>query len=635
MLQTIRDRASGVIAWIIIIGVTIPFAVWGINQYFSGASEVVVAKVDGDKILQRDLNRAVQQQRDQLRQRLGKFYRPDMIDEAKLKQQVLDGMIDREVLLGAAHDLGFAIGNKALAVRLHSIPAFQENGEFSKARYEAVMRNQGLNPLAFEADERSSMILTELVNGVADSVLVSSHDVDELLRLQGQRRQLSYQVVDAKQFADAVKVDEKAVAAYYAAHKQEFMTPEQVNVAYLRLRLQDLAKNEKVDDAKLQQAYQEQKKSFTLPEQREVSHILIDVPADADKQAVEEARNRADALLAKLKAGASFAALAKADSQDQGSAAKGGLLGVYTEKTLASSGFNPAIAKAVFAAKQGELVGPVRSSFGFHIIRVDTIRPGGLRPFAEVRDQLLASVRRDEAESQFYDKSNTLANVTYEHPDTLQPAADALGLKVQENGWMSRQGGGTLPANPKIIEAAFSDEVLNQHQNSLVLELGPTDDVVLRVIGHKAPAQQPLAEVHDKIVDLLRLQAMRDQAQKRADAMLAALQAGKAAEQTATTGPLWIGRNDQKQPAALVQAVFKMPRPAAGKPQHQVVALPNDRFAVVTVDAVRDGDPKKASADERKRAEEALRGARGQNEFEALRKSLRNAADVSIDQAKL
>ena len=455
MLQTIRDRAQGWIAWVIVILISIPFALWGIQSYLGVGGEVVVAKVNGVEITERDLQRRVQQARIQLRERLGAAYDAAQMDDRRLRQEVLDDMIRETLLVDVSDRLGFRVSDQELQAQILAEPAFQRDGRFDNVAYAQVLELQGLSPALFEAQLRQRMVGTQMVRGVVGSEVITTAEWEAFQRLSGQRRELAWLRIPAARFMDDAPMDEDAVQAYYAANTAAFQTPEQVRLEYLVLDVDALATGSTVSDEDVRRAYESEQARFGQPERRKVRHILLPVPADADAAKAQAVLEEIQAVRGRILGGEPFDEVAKAVSQDPGSATQGGDLGEIEQGIM-----DPAFDQAAFSLAAAELSEPVRSRFGYHLIEVQEIIPARVKPFDEVQESLRAELARQKAESLFYDLGERLANVVYETPDSLQPAAEELGLTVQQSDWIGRTGGEGLLAHPRVTAAAFSEEVL-------------------------------------------------------------------------------------------------------------------------------------------------------------------------------
>jgi peptidyl-prolyl cis-trans isomerase D len=510
--------------------------------------------------------------------------------------------VNRELLLSAARQRRLQVPDAELAGVIQAVPAFAGSGGFDRALYESQLRRQGLTPAAFEADLRHSLALQQIENGLAETAFVSDAELDAFAALWFERRDLRVATLDWQRFSPDAAPTPAALQAYYDAHKGEFMTAEQVRVAYLELSLDAMAARVSVDEAQIAKRYEELKSELGKPEQRQVRHILIAVAKNAAPEAVEQARQKALAVRAKIVSGADFAAVAKAESADSGSADQGGDLG-----SLERGSMTPAFDEAAFTLPLHTLSEPIRTPFGFHLIEVTRITPSQAPPLEQVRDTLRLRVQRELAQDQFYAAAETLRAQAFEHPDTLEPAAEALDLKIQEAGPMTRTGGQGPAANPEFLRHAFSADVLGG-DNSEVFELGEGRYAVLRVTDHTPAAQRPFEDVRGDIEARLRQQAAATAAREAAQALAKTLRAGESVDAAlGQHGAAWKDVSDVGREGAvgIPDAVLKQAFSLAitdGKPGYAEVGLDDGSQVLVAVTARRPG-----AAAEDKEARDALR----------------------------
>lgn len=596
MLQEIRERAQGWVAWAIVILITIPFAFWGVDSYFGGGAEPVVANVNGAEITERTFNQNVNRTRMQLRDRLGNAYDPALFDDQRIREQVLERMIRETLLLSESEAMGLRTSDQAIRAAILSEPAFQQDGAFSNAQYERVLRLQGLTPAAYENSLRSELLISQLPRAIRETAFITDALAERSASLVHQERVVSYAVVPRASFEASVEPPtDEAIVAYYDEHPEQFATPEQVRVSYLLLDAGELsAPDQGIDEMSLREQYELRIDEFTAPEEREVRHILLAVPGDADQSVLDQAREQLQAIRQRLVAGESFATVAKEVSEDPGSASQGGELGWIGRGSL-----DPAFEQVVFELEPETLSEPVRSRFGYHLVEVLDLRGGEPQPFDSVKDELIAELSSGSTEGVFFEQAEQLATLTYESPDSLIPAAETLDLEVQLSDWMDREGGEGLFANPRVVAAAFSEEVLALGNNSVLLEPDPEalQALVLRVAEHREPSVRPLEEVRDEIVALLETQQEANAAEAAAKAIVAGVEGGQplaaAAEEFEVVDAGRIGRAATGVPSEVAQLAFSLPRPAADgdlRVGSTTSADSGDAF-VVAVSEVEDGDP--------------------------------------------
>lgn len=628
MLEFIRSRAQTWIAWVIVGLIIIPFALWGVNEYFTGGQDAGVANVNGTEISKQSYQSAYESQRQRMMDMLGESYDAAAV-EPQMKKEVLDNLVDQELLVQQAGEQGFRIGDDQLAVYVQSIDAFHKDGKFDRAQYEQALRAQGQSTAFFESQLRRGMLASQYYAGIAASAIATPAEVDQVLRLRNQQRNLAYFMVPASRFHSQVQVGDKEVADYYRSNLDKYQTPEQVSLQYIELNQRDLASQVSVTEQQLRDAYEEQRDTLGGGEERRASHILISVEKDAPKPTQDAALNKAKSVQEQLRKGAAFAELARKNSDDPGSSALGGDLGYFAKGAMV-----PEFEAAVFALKKGEISDLVRTEFGYHIIRLDDVKGPRTPAFEEVRERLMGQLREKEAERIYFEKADKLTTLSYENSQSLDPAARELGLAVQQTGMITRNSGDGLAMNSRVRAAAFSDQVLKDGYNSDVVNLDePNHVVVVRVKDHKPASARPLAEVADSIRTTLLTKAAQEKAKVLAGELLKALKAGTAPTALASKeGLYWaevgfVARGETKVSPVVVREGFRVPRPVSA-PSFAMASLPNGDVAVLRVSAVKDGET--ANAEERKAVLHMLAETNGNAEFSAMVARTKRDAKVQI-----
>ena len=631
MLQSIREKAQGWIAWAIVILISIPFALWGINSYLGVGAEPVVASVNGEEITERDLDYRYQRFRTQLRERLGGAYRPELFDDAKLRREVLQDMITEMLLTQVSLDMGLRASNQEIRTAIMSEPAFQRAGQFDKLSYARALELQGMSERQFEESLRQQLVTTQLQRMLAASELVTEKELADTLRLKEQKREFSYIVVPHADFMPQGEVSDQEITAYYQAHEAEFQTPEQVKLAYLVLDAETLGQAQAPTQDDIEAYYEAERDRFQKPEQRQVRHILISMQAGAEEGAEQAARERIEAITQRLEAGEDFAVLAKELSEDPGSAAQGGDLG-HIEAGIMDAAFD----EAAFALGEGEISEPVRSKFGYHLIQVTDIQAGSTKPLTAVREEIVKEVQKRQAESLFYEWAERLGNLTYENPDSLVPAAEALGLEVQTSDWITRAGAEGLLAHPKVTGAAFSDDVLKDGNNSELIEpeRNVLQAVVLRVTEHQEASVMPLDEVREQIAERVREEQAKTAAQQAARERLTQLEGGTGLSEVAGSyevqTPGLVGRLHKGVPRPVSDTAFTLPHPVGEEPSLGTSELPNGDAAVVVLSRVEDGTLAALPDARRDSEKRGLSRALARQYYEHMLADMEKRADIEI-----
>lgn len=637
MLSSIRQHAKGWLGLTLLALIAIPFAFTGVYSYVSGGGNVVVAEVDGREIGQREYTNAYQSYRQQLQSLLGANFRPELLDEKVLRREALERLIEEIVLVDTATELGYRVGAGQLAQRITATPAFQTDGRFDRDLYQTRLAQSGRSPEEYEQGLRTQLLMEQLLGGVGNTAFVTPDELAEVQRLQLQRRSVAYALIPPASPDDLAPPTAEALAAYYATAAAAFAEPEQIQVDYLELSIERLMHAvDDPDQAALERLYEEEKSRLATAEERRVRHLLLELPSDADAASVAATLEQAQALRAQLAAGTDFAELARSASADPGSAETGGDLGF-----IARGQMDPEFESAAFALAVDEISAPVRSAFGYHLIQVTEIRgDDGPRDLESMRATLTELYRRQQAEQIFFDRSETLANLAYEHPDSLDAAAEALGLEIQRSPWLTRDGGDDwLLAEPRVLETAFSPEVLGEGLNSEVLELADGRLLVLR-LGQRQPARQPeLDEVRAEVVASYQQQRARELARERGQQLLARLRAGESLDAIASEAGLetvtvsGMTRDDSTRPLPLVRAAFRLPRPGAAGPSVTGVELDDGGYALLRLRAVEAGVPETAADEARLR--EALARVQGTSELAGVVAGMRQRAAIVINEENL
>ncbi|MBV2127391.1 MAG: SurA N-terminal domain-containing protein [Candidatus Thiodiazotropha endolucinida] len=626
MLQVIRDKAQGWIAWAIVILISIPFALWGIQSYLGVGSEPIAATVNGAEINERTLDNQYQRFRQQLREQLGAAYRPEMFDDTRMRKEVLNRLIRDELVQQTSNRMGLRAGSNMIQASILSMPTFQKDGRYDQQTYERALRLQGLSPAGFEDRVRRALVAEQLSQAVNAGSFVTPKELNESQRLLKQTRELSYFVVPASDFKLSDELSDDEIKAYYEANQSAFISPEKVKVEYILLDAGTAGGTIDVDEERLRGYYENNQDEFGLPEQRQASHILILAAADADQSTVDEAKAKIDALAERVRNGESFEELAKQNSQDPGSAASGGDLGFFGKGIM-----DPAFESAVYALQEGGVSEPVRTSFGFHLIKLTGIKDGTVKPFEEARAEIEAAYRKFEGERLYFELAEQLADLSYEDPGSLESAASVLELSIQQSDWITREQGAGVFANLKVRTAAYSDDVLKEHNNSELIEIDGTSSLVLRVLDHQESSVLPLDEVKQQITETLQQQKAEQQAQAEAEKRMAEMAAGAplsdVAESYAVTGPMTVDRNDRQIPPGLSSALFRTAKPAAGGSSPGTARLAGGDFAVYLLTGVTEG-----SADDKSnlQQQESLRRMLGRDHYEMVLTDLESRADIEI-----
>ena len=620
MLQNIRDNSQGWIAKTIIGVIVALMALTGFDAIFKATTHNnEAAKVNGEQISQNELSQAVDMQRRQLMQQLGKDFDASLLDEKMLRESALKGLIDRKLLLQGAESSKFAFSEAALDQVILQTPEFQVDGKFSPERFDQVIRQLGYSRLQFRQMLAQEMLIGQLRAGVAGSGFVTDAQVLAFARLEKQTR--DFASLNIKADPAAVKLTDDEVKAYYDEHAKEFMTPDQVVIDYLELKKSSFFDQVSVKDEDLQAAYQ--KETANLSEQRRAAHILIEVN---DKTTEAQAKAKIEEIQARLAKGDKFEALAKEFSQDPGSANNGGDLG-YAGPGV----YDPAFEKALYSLAKDQVSAPVRTDFGFHLIKLLGVEAPEVPTFASLKDKLTRELKAQQVEQRFVEATKQLEDSSFEASDLAQPAQD-LKLTVHTSKPFGREGGEGVTANRAVVTAAFSPEVLDEGANSTAIELDPETVIVLRAKEHLKPAQLPLESVAGPIREQLTKEHASAAAKTKADQLIASLRDGKTPLDKAIDGQNWkvtagATRAQEGVDPTVLQALFRMPKPVAkDKPAFSSVTLPDGSLMIVRLNDVNEAAT--PTEEEKAQYRRFLASRVGQQDFAAYRKQLESQADI-------
>jgi peptidyl-prolyl cis-trans isomerase D len=594
MLQSIHDKLKGWVAGVVLGAIGLVFVFWGINWTLSAPT--YAAKVNGVEITSNEVRQSYQQQLAQIeRQSNGPL---DDAMRNEIKRRVLDDYVNGEALVTRFDNLGYRVTDQELLEAMAQIPAFQVDGKFDMGHAVAVLNAQGRSIAEIEGMFRHDVKLKQLDTALSASSFVTPTELKEFRGLMHQQRELAWATLPAAKYAAEANPDEAAVKAYYDAHKSEYMTPETVNLRYVELSLAEMVAKVSVEDAQLKSFYDEQKakspERFIQAEQRRVSHILLPVNDPKEDAAVKA---KAEGILKRAQGGEDFSKLAKEFSQDPGSAAQGGDLGWAERKAYVGP-----FADAAFAMKVDEIQGPVKTQFGYHILKLAGIQPQVVKTFDQAKPDLETEYRRSEAERMFNSAQDQLADAALQNTTDIDVVARKAGLAVHDIANFSRsEGGGALGNVPTVTEAAFSADVLDGRLSPLV-EVEKGRGVVMRATDHKLPQQKPLDAVRTDVVAAWKKQRGVELAAAAAADAAKRLNAGESWDAVlkslglAAQAPKFIARSDQELPIEVRTAAFSAPKPAQ-KPIYENVALGGGDSVVFVFSALRE-DPNAATFNE-------------------------------------
>jgi peptidyl-prolyl cis-trans isomerase D len=672
VLQAIRERLNGIIAIFIFAILIIPFAFVGVGSYFSSDAVNVVARVNDAEITTTEFTQSFQNYRRRMQSLLGDNFDPVQFEQATIKRQHLDNMIDRELLAQASLQTGLSVDDGSLANAIREMPIFQVDGEFNQEVYQSRLVALGMTPQQYQDEMRAELIMDQFPSSIMTSAIATDLELKQLARLQDQSRSFKALIVPAKDAAESGdetaaeqsaepensvetaeevasgevvekaaeeivgEIDEAALLAWYEGHQDDYRSPEQVVIEYVELDASNMTDNVEPDDEQLQARFEEQKARFVTPESRLASHILINVAANADEATVESARQKAAAIVEQLKDGADFAELARTQSEDVGSASQGGDLG-WVEPGFMVQAFEDALYALTLAKPLSE---PVQTGFGWHVIRLVDIRPAEGMSFEEARETLLQEYIAEQQDRQYLEQADRLVDIIYEDPTTLNAAAEALGLEVKQLGPFGRTGGSGLAANPVVVDAAFSDLVLAQASVSDPVDIGENHMVMLKLKEYLPEAVKPFEEVREQVQTAVRFDIAMKAAEQQAQALLARVEAGEdMAALAAETGVELLEAEDAQRegspyPAELVASVFRMQAPEGDSGRREVLPM-SDGYAVVNLVSIKDGELTDDDLIKKQNYRRRIANATANSETYGFLRSLRSKSDIEVFEDRL
>jgi peptidyl-prolyl cis-trans isomerase D len=618
MLQAIRDKVTGWIAYGIIFLISVPFALWGVNSYLGGGEAQPAATVNGEEISLRDLDQAYANYRQRLSQLFGGSIPESFASESMLREQVLGQLVEEIALRQYTQEQHYRIGDEELNRIIRSMNVFQRDEQFDTEIYQSQLRSLGYSPLGFEEELRRTNAMQQLQSGILATAFEAPLLEKQFTSLNNQTRKtrsLTYRVDTA-----AIQPGADEIERLYLSQADRYHSPEEVRIDFIELSLDGIQQSIEVEEGDVYARYQENKASYTSTEIRDASHILITVKGDED---ANPALARITAIRERIVAGESFADLARDISEDPGSASDGGSLG-EVERGIMVQPFEAAL----FSMEVGQLSQPVKTSFGWHLIKLDSISGGEIQSFDTVKSALQDEIRAELAEGQIYDLVENVANLVYEQSDSLQPTAEQLDLTIQTSDWFDRVSGTGIAIEPKIRQMAFSAEILQQGLNSEAIELDNNRVVFIRLNQLKPAAVRPLDQVQDLIRSEIITTQAREQSMSAGLAALADLKAGKtlddlAQEWSASISDYgFVERNQSGVDSAILGRSFSMSKPEQG-PVFEGLPVANGNYAIIELSAVLSND---GNADSK--ALDELVKARGGSEYQSALKLLTNRADV-------
>ena len=625
-----RDKAKSWVTFVIVGIIAFMMAITGLETLAPNPNNPEVATVNGQDITRAQLAQAMEQQRRMLIQQMGDQFDPALIDEKILRESVLNSLVDRSLLLQQAESGRMGVGTEALDKMIVSMQEFQQDGRFNQDRFQMMVRNFGMTPLQFRTLLKEETLLTQVQSGVAGSEFVTADELKKLNALENQTRDIAWMTLDAASVRDSIQPADDQIAEYYETHSDRYMTPEQVTIRYVIMERAPMLDSIVIDDTDVQDEFYRRLEDLkeTASDRQSISTILIET---GDSRSQQEARERAADVLARLKAGSSFADLAKEYSDDPVTSGNGGSMGMV-EPGFFGDDFDNAVA----ALEVGQVSEPVVTDYGLQILKLDSREKVTLPTLADLKDEIIADLRDHEANIVFLDRSRQLADISFEASDLAQPS-EQLGLKVMTSEPFGRNGGSDITADPKVVAAAFSDDVVELGANSELIELTPEKVMVLRVGKHMQPEPKPLEDVRESVVQSIKMEEASKLLEARAEKLLAELSGGANATELASseslswTESLKATRGQQGVPAQLLAQAFRMKHPDGEAQVFGKVELANGDVALIALKAVYPGEASTVDEARNRMLGAYIANGTGRNLFGEYLRSLKDSAKVKLN----
>jgi peptidyl-prolyl cis-trans isomerase D len=665
VLQTIREKLTGILAGVFFAVLIIPFAFVGVNSYFTSDTVNSVALVNDQEITLSQFNQSFQNYRRRMQSIMGANFDAEQFDQAIIRRQHLDTMIDQELLAQLSFEAGLAVANDRLATAIREIPAFQVDGVFNADVYQSRLESQGRSPRQFENDMRADLIMSQFPSAIASSAISTNQELDDYVRLHDQSRAFSAILVPAQlvesedpesnesEAAESTEqtdissseagilgnesaIETEAILAWYESHPDDYRSQEQIVIEYLELDAATLGEDVAPDDDQLLALFEEQESRFITPEARLASHILIEVDTQAPELDIEGAREKAADLAVRARDGEEFISLARENSEDSGSAPDGGDLG-WIEPGFMVQAFEDALYELT---PENPISEPVQTGFGWHVIYLREIRAAEGMTFEEARPTILDEYQAERDERRFLEQADRLVDIIYEDPTTLDAAANELGLEVKQAGPFGRAGGDGISSNPEVLKASFSDLVMLQGVVSDPVDLDENHLVMIRLKEHLPEVLLSLDEVRDQVVQSVRNQRAMDAAGAKADEMLVQVTAGADLHSLGEENGLEVlaiesaTRNSLDVQRDLLQDLFLMDAPGEDGPVIDVLKLA-DGYAVVELQSVTDGVLSDGDVLKSQSYNRRISNATGNSEAYSFLRMLRSQSEITVFEERL
>ena len=630
MLRLIREKATGWVAVVIVGLLIITFALWGINSYFGQGGEISAATINGVDITMR----SYQQTFYNLRQQMQNIFKTTMTqaEEKLVKDEALRKLVEAELLNQVTADIGLRVSDRAVGESIKNLRPFQGENGFDRDIYEKSIANAGMTPVSFEQQMRLDMLSEQLQGAIAASVFVTSEETLRIASLKGQKRDIDYVILNTDSYREAISVSDEEIRQYYEDHLQQYLELEQVKIAFIDLDIDKLAEKVVVTDDDLLAYYENNKAKYETEEQRQVQQLYVKVAKDASEKELDDAKGKVESLRELVLSGKSFEQIVDEHANDPGP------LFEYSEHGFVARGILPAgIDEILFAGKEADVSETIKTDKGFHIIKIGKIKGGSSNTFESLHADLDRDYRHQQAGNEFFEQADKLTSLAYEHPDTLDLAAEAIGAEIHESEFFSRNSEKQdITSESKIITASFSEDVMLNGNNSEAIELGDNRVIILRVIDQTPEKRKPLETVRNEVVDAVHARKASEKTNEIGQEIIKQLQAGTDPGQVAAdNGFEWtyaegVTREDVNVARSVVRVAFSLGIPDAGHPVAGGTSLGTGGYAIVSVRGATNPVPEDIKEEDSKTTHQQLLQRTADSEWLYFINDIRDKADIRI-----
>lgn len=629
MLGQIRDRATGWIAGVIVGALIISFAFWGVSFYFGGDGQAKVATVNESEIGLQTYQRAFTNLRRQMQEIFGDEL--SLEEEELIRQQTLQRLVDTEIINQIVRNNKFQITDEQVAATITNLELFRDEQGFDRNKYEQGIASLGMAPAYFEQQLRMDLLSEQLQAGLAETLFVTEDELNHVLRMNNQTRDITYTIISVNDYKEEIEVSDSDILSYYENNKQRYASDEQVKIAYIDMDVEKIAENIEISEPELRDYYQANRDQYDVAEQRSVTRLIVKTGEEATDAEIEVARGVIEQALKMVNDGKPFEEIVQIFSEED----KGAL--EFSENVFMTPGImGDAVDEFLFNNDEGEISGIIDDETGFSIVQVGEIRGGPKNVFERVAEQVEYDYRRNQAELQYFELADQVATLAYEHPATLEIAAEETDLEVMQSDFFSRTNNNEdITGIDRIIEESFKQERIDSGLNSDTIELGDNHSAIIRVIEHKPAAIQPLELVREEIVADIKQDRAEDKVAEVGESIVSQLKAGTAPEAVNTSKDLnWNTASGAKRDStdvtrSVLRTAFQINKPADA-PGLEGYSLGSGDYAVVVVTDVQDGNVEDVAETTTKATKNDMLRVRGSTEWREFLDTAREEAKVKI-----